>query len=372
MMTARAVHVRRLADGEPEDPVLASLLGAVGGLRGRVGPGDVVLIKPNFVAPFRHATTDLRVIDYFVTAIREAGAQPVLGESSGFEFDTEATFKVLGVDAFAKQRGLSLLDLEKEPFREVVVGGGLPPVPIAAAAFQSKLIINLPILKGHTITRLTGAVKNLFGLVRKESRRYLHSHGLEQGIAAVARAVPHTLHFVDARRQMQRAVFSSARPLGYALAGSDPFALDHFGARLLGVDPQAVGHLEGVGQYEVLGDAIGQLPSPSRQESARQRVHRACYSAAYWIDHVKHRFFGGPSIIYDLHWYLGIHPVLRPLTAEQAAAVAASCPVGAIDAEKRSIRRAECRAVRCLECYRAHPTLVTLGGLNRPRTGRIA
>jgi uncharacterized protein (DUF362 family) len=365
------VHVRRLTDAEDPERALEALLSSLGGLESRVGRGDLVLIKPNFVAPFAHATTDLRFVDFFVTRIRELGGIPVLGESSGFEFDTRSTFKVLGVDEFAKARKLDLVDFEDGAFTEAVVEAGLPPVPIAAIALDAKLVVNLPILKGHTITRVTGSVKNLFGLVARESRRYLHSHSLERTIAAIARRLPDALHVVDARRQLQRAVFAESRPLGYALAGTDPFAVDHLGARLLGVDPAWVDHLASAPAYELRGDSIASLAAPRPQNSVRQRLHRALYSALYWTDHAKHSLLGGESIIYDLHWYLGIHPVMRDMSPEQAVAVARSCPVDAIDAGSRSIRRRECRSVRCLQCYRDHPTLVRLGGLNRPRRGSI-
>lgn len=365
------VHLRRLTEAESPESALEALVSSLGGLEGRVQRGDLVLIKPNFVAPFSHATTDLRFVDYFVSRIRRLGATPVLGESSGFEFDTRATFKVLGVDEFARARGLDLIDFQEGTFTEVTLGQGLPTVPIAAIAFQAKLIVNLPVLKGHTITRVTGAVKNLFGLVARESRRYLHSRSLEPAIAAIVRGLPEALHVVDARRQLQRAVFARARPLGYALAGADPFALDHLGARLLGVDPASVRHLAEAPGYEVRGDEVTAFPPPSRQDSLRQRLHRALYSALYRLDHAKHALLGGGSIIYDLHWYLGVRPVLRRMSPGQAAAVAACCPVGAIDAEIPAIRRRECRSVRCLQCYRQHPTLVKLGGLNRPRGGGI-
>jgi len=365
------VHVRRLTDAQEPEPALDALLSSLGGLESRVGRGDLVLLKPNFVAPFAHATTDLRFVDYFVSRIRDLGAIPVLGESSGFEFDTRATFKVLGVDEFAKSRQLDVVDFQDGAFTETDVGEGLPPVPIASIAFDAKLIVNLPILKGHTITRVTGAVKNLFGLVAREHRRYLHSHSLEPTIAAIARRLSPALHVVDARRQLQRAVFAESRPLGYALAGTDPFAVDHLGARLLGVDPAWVQHLADAPAYELHGDAIATLPPSSRQNSVRQRLHRALYSALYWADHAKHSMLGGGSVIYDLHWYLGIHPVMRDMSPEQAIEVARSCPVDAIDAGTRVIRRRECRSVRCLQCYREHPTLVRLGGLNRPRGGRI-
>jgi len=368
-VTEAIVFCERLADGQPPAPVLDALLTHLGGFGVDLAAGTRVLIKPNFVAPFAHATTDLEVIDFFVTRLREAGAVPVLGESSGFEFDTEAAFAVLGVGDYARRRDLELVDFEHGRYVEVDLGDGLGGVEVAEAALEAQLILNLPIIKGHTVTRVTGAVKNLFGLLSKPSRRRLHGYGLERGIAALAGKFPQSVHFVDARRRLARAVFAEAEPLGYVLAGRDPFALDHLGASLLGFDPASVGHLRSAPAYEIRG-VTPELPARlDGRNSLRERVHRGIYSAFYWLDQRKVSLVGGESILPDLHWYLGVHPVLAQLSRAEAEAVAASCPVGAIDVEGRRIVKQECRRVRCLRCYREHEGLVQLGGLNRPRQG---
>jgi uncharacterized protein (DUF362 family) len=339
----------------------------VGGLQGRIGTGDRVLIKPNFVAPFRHATTDLAFIEHFVAEVRATGAVPVIGESSGYEFDTSAAFQVLGVNDLAARLDVELLDLGQGPFADVDLGPGVGPVSMSRAALDAQLLINLPVLKGHTITRLTGAVKNLFGLLDKSSRRHLHSRGLEAAIAAIARRFPGALHVVDARRKLLRAVFAESEPLGYVLAGTEPFALDHLGAELLGIAPTAIGHLDRVPAYEVEGDQPVRATTLTRRSSFRDRAHRATYSAFYWLDEQKAGLIGGRSVIFDLHWHLGIHPELTAAGRERVDEVAASCPVDAVDLAGRCIVKRRCERVRCLQCYRRHPDLVRLGGLNRPR-----
>jgi hypothetical protein len=273
------------------------------------------------------------------------------------------------VNEFAERRGLELIDVEQHEFAPVDLGSGLGIVEVSAVALEAPLIINLPVIKGHTVTRITGAVKNLFGLLSKPSRRRLHAHGLERGIAALARRLSHALHFVDARRRLKRAVFDEPEPLGYFLAGREPFALDHLGARLLGFDPSSVEHLRDAPSYEIRG-VEPELPSLlDTRSSLRERAHRGVYAALYWLDARKASILGGDSILPDLHWYLGVHPALGSLSRAEAELVAASCPVGAIDVETRRIRKSECQRVRCLSCFREHPDLVKLGGLNRPRKG---
>jgi uncharacterized protein (DUF362 family) len=348
-------------------------LEAVGGLSKRVFPGARVLIKPNFVAPFPRATTDLSFVEFHVAAVRELGGIPVLGESSGFEFDTRATFRVLGVEEFARKHNVPLIDFEEAAYRTVDLGQGVGKVALAEAALHADFIINLPVLKGHSVTRMTGAVKNLFGTVSRDSRRRLHARGLHRGIAAIGRYFQaKTLHVADARRRLTRAVFSEAEPLGYVLSGVEPFALDNLGCKLLGIPSESVAHIAPQLKYEVRGQQPSTPEGATLRDSLSARLRRSLYAAAYALDHAKSVGLGGRSLLPTLHWYLGVHPDLAPdLSRAELELVAESCPVGAIDVENKLIRQEVCQSVRCLACHQAHPELIRLAGLNPPsRPGR--
>lgn len=366
------VHTRRLDEGADPVGAFGALLDALGGLAAHAGPGDTVLIKPNFVAPFELATTDRSLIVRVAEAVRAAGATPVVGETSGYEFDTEMALKILGVRTFLDEHGIPYVNYEQAGYRRVDLGAGLPAMDIAEAALDAKLIVNLPVLKGHSITRVTGAVKNLFGVLGHDSRRRAHCGPLHGVIARLPHVLPPTLHLVDARWLLTRAVFGEVQPLGYLLAGHDPFALDHFGARLLGIDPDTVAYLsEAPRDYAIEGPAPEAFPAP-KPDTLRNRVHRGLYAAFYWTDMVKARTVGGNSIIPWLHWYLGVHPVISPGVSDaDLDTLVDLCPVGAIDRETRGVVRDRCVRVRCLKCLREGPAgTVRLGGLNPPKRPR--
>jgi uncharacterized protein (DUF362 family) len=359
---------KKLVNSNDLSLVLDDLFHKLGGLSAKVSPGDKVLIKPNFVAPFEKATTDLMVIDFFIEKIRQLGATPVIGESSGFEFDTEATFDILEIRKLADDRNVELINFEKGGYSHVDIGNGLGSVEIAHSALESRLIINLPVLKRHNITKVTGAVKNLFGLLSKQSRRDLHCYRLEQGIAALARRFRGAIHFVDARHMLSRAVYGESRPLNLFLAGTDPFVLDHFGSRLLGINPESVVYLKGTGQYSIEGDIHEKLPYATDKDSLKEKFHRLLYSVFYRLDKIKCSLWDGDSIIPWLHWYLGIHPEIGEITTEELRDLASLCKVDAISVEEGRIIRERCIKVRCLKCYNeAEPGKVLLRGLNRSR-----
>lgn len=365
------VYSRKFVSGHDLFPVLEEFLAEVGGLAGRIAPGEKILIKPNFVAPFKGATTDLGIIDFFITKIREAGAIPVIGESSGFEFDTEATFEILGVRKFAEERKVELLNFEEKDYTRVALDG-TGTVEIANAALEARLIINLPILKGHDITRLTGAVKNLFGFLSRASRRHLHHHRLEKGIAALARRFRNTIHMVDARQALGSAVFSESLPLGYCLAGLDPFAIDHFGAKLLGINPDAVAYLKGVQTYTLVGDRPGEFSHLNNRSSLRERFHRIMYSTLYWFDEMKCAVLNGGSILPFMHWHFGMHPEIGDVNREELKQLSLLCPVGAIDGGKGRIIKERCFKVRCLKCYlESQPGKIVVKGRHLPKRGTL-
>ncbi|MCD4831888.1 MAG: DUF362 domain-containing protein [Anaerohalosphaeraceae bacterium] len=364
----KIVFSRKLSDSSSVNDVLDDLLIALGGLEDKAGPGDIVLIKPNFVAPFPKATTDLVFIDFFIDKIRQCGATPVVGETSGYEFDTEGTFKILGVDAFLKQKGVELINFETQQYVKIDIGQGFKPVEVAEIATQAKLIINLPVLKGHSITKVTGATKNLFGFLSKSSRRYLHCHRLENSISALARYFTNVIHIVDARHLLSRAVFGEPAPLGFCLAGKNSFAIDHFGSKLLGISPDSVKYLSDTPGYEIDGALPGDLTDCRKEDSLKQKLHRAMYVTFYFVDYIKCKVFKGESIIPSLHWYLGIHPEIGSVSDEELKILAGRCPVGAIDVEKRKIIREKCIKVRCLQCYcQAEPEKIVLKGFGRPK-----
>lgn len=360
------VYTSRIQQGDDLAAVLEELTVRSGCLP-ELKAGARVLLKPNYVAPFPKATTDFAFLDFFIQVLRKAGVNPVVGEMSGYEFDTESTLRILGVRSFLEERNVPFINFEHSSYSKLDIGPGLPTVEVADIAFKVDYIINLPVLKGHTITKMTGATKNFFGLLSRESRRKLHCRGLNKGIAALARSFPNVLHIVDARFLLTRAVFGEVKPLGYCLMGTDSLALDHLGCHLLGINPESVKHLESASRYLVDGP-VPEERILSDKATVKERFHRLLYSCFYYLDECKCRLFGGTSLIPHLHWVLGVHPDVKNVPADRLDEVAHICPIDAISVKQRKVLKEKCLTVRCLRCYTQDPTgKVILKGFNAPR-----
>jgi uncharacterized protein (DUF362 family)/NAD-dependent dihydropyrimidine dehydrogenase PreA subunit len=365
-------------------------LALLGGLQSLVQPGDRVLLKPNFVAPFADAATSLEVIAAVVEAVRDCGGAPFIAESAGFEFDTETTFALLGAREWAQARGVPLLNLDGGPFARVATELGT--LEIAQAALEADVLINLPKLKGHSLTRVTLGIKNLMGLLNRDSRRWLHARGLERGLAALAQVIKPQLTILDALTVTSRAAYAESAPLGMILGSRDLVALDHYACALLGEDPQQIGHIRGAiqrglgaSEYRVIGGSAAlDGESPSREwhsqpkdesyqfqsgifnsrpyasddhpsaHAPRFALYRLFFRAMYLADLPFSRLTGR-SLIPPVHYWLGIRPHLERELCDRCGRCAEVCPVGAIKVAEKRIMPAKCMRVRCLRCLSACP-----------------
>jgi len=202
-----------------------------------------VLLKPNLITARngKLACTDGRFIVAVARWFTAKGAQVAVGDSPSFG---SARSVLEAIDALPALREMGVPVVEFRQIKEITLPGGYK-VPMAAAAMECDLLVNLPKVKAHSQMRLTLAVKNLFGCISGFHKPWWHMmHGGTNGrfaelLVALPGMLPAGCTLVDGIIAMHRTgpVHGEPYPLGIMAGGTNPVAIDTGLLALLSVDP---------------------------------------------------------------------------------------------------------------------------------------
>jgi len=124
----------------------------------------VILLKPNMLQaspPENGVTTHPEFIRAVIKVLKKCGDfRILLGDSPGANFKNyEKVLKVTGIKQICEDEKVEIISIES--YAPLNIDG----IIISSVFKEVDLIINLPKLKTHSLTGLTLAVKNLFGLI---------------------------------------------------------------------------------------------------------------------------------------------------------------------------------------------------------------
>lgn len=252
-----------VAHGSDPADVLTRGLAAFGGIGAFVRPGNTVVLKPNFSVPRlpeEAATTNNGLVSALVRACLGAGAKEVRVIDYPFTSPVICLEKT-GIKAAVTAAGGQVYALNSgrdRHFRPVQIGGQT----LAAAEFSKDVLdadvfINMPILKHHNMAGLTMGLKNYMGLIW--DRGYFHRTDLHRCIAEVAAFKKPHLTVLDALRGITDYGPMGPGPIreyNQVVLGTDPVAVDAYGATLFGIKPTELAYLRfaaelGVGRMDI-------------------------------------------------------------------------------------------------------------------------
>ena len=170
--------------------------------------------------------------------------------------DTHEVFVELGYADWAVEKGVHLIDLNDAPleWREDSTCEMFPEISLPSIAF-SHYIISVPVLKAHTLSTMTGTLKNMMGFAPPRHysggtrgcwKKAIFHENLEQAIIDLNRYRNPDLTLMDASIGLSQSHLGGPEcdpPIGKLLAGFDPYELDRKAAKLLGLDWHDIGHL---------------------------------------------------------------------------------------------------------------------------------
>jgi uncharacterized protein (DUF362 family)/ferredoxin len=212
--------------------------------------GGHLLLKPNLLrtAPAeKGVTTHPAVFAAVAGTLAEAGFALAYGDSPNGMFSPLAVARSCGVAAEAEALRVPLADFESG--QDVSFPSGVLDrrFTVAGGALAAAGIVNLPRLKTHGLTTMTGALKNTFGVIPGGLKAKYHiTHpdveSFSQMIADLNGAVLSRLVVMDAITVMEGNGPASGRlrSVGLLIITTDPVAADAVGCRVMGIDPLSV------------------------------------------------------------------------------------------------------------------------------------
>ncbi len=213
--------------------------------------GKKVAVKPNLLlarAPENASTTHPNVVRAVCEAVIARGGHPVITESGGGPI-TKASlahlYEVTGMKKAAEESGALLNeDTEAETLR-YPAGKTTKEFLVLRAIRSADVVISVAKLKTHGFMKMTGAAKNLYGVIPGLHKAMMHKDlpgkpEFASMICDLAGAVSPALTITDAVIGMEGEGPSGGTPkkCGLILASDDPFASDLAASAIMGIKPE--------------------------------------------------------------------------------------------------------------------------------------
>ncbi len=233
------------------DPVKAlnAALTAIGGISRFIQTGDKVLIKPNVAwdrTPEQAANTHPALVAEMTRLCLEAGAGEVVVSDVTCN-DPRRTFIRSGIKEAAEAAGATVTLMEDNTYQEVAIDGEFVTVwPVMKPLLNADKLINMPVVKHHSLATCTIGMKNLYGIVG--GRRNKMHQQIEQSIVDLATFAVPTLTVIDATRVLMRngpqgGDLADVETPETVLCATDIVAGDARACQFLGLKAEEVGHI---------------------------------------------------------------------------------------------------------------------------------
>jgi len=246
------VAVIACASYDPDEvrPAVDRGIRLAGGAAACATTGERILFKPNVLwgtDPSRCVVTHPEVLRAAITAFSATGAHLFYGDSPAALQQAKPTMKKCGYDRALEGLPVTLLPFEHSSMVNCPDGIAGKRLQIVSEVLEADGIINIPKLKTHGLTRMTGAIKNCYGCIPPVVKGEYHArfpdvYDFSQLLADITSFIRPRLHIMDAIEAMEGNGPQSGTPkkLGTILVSTDPVALDTVACRLIGLDPAHV------------------------------------------------------------------------------------------------------------------------------------
>ena len=240
-MEETQVYAASCPDYEQAEACIRALVEQMGGMGRFVRPGERIVLKANLLraAPPESAIcTHPAVVEAVARLVKEAGGTPVICDSPGGALHKESVLRSLyektGMAAAAAAAGAELSMDSSTRTVSLPEGKVLRQAEIITPVAEADGVIDLCKMKTHVLMSMTGAVKNLFGVIPGLSK--VGYHATHPDHATFADVLLDLTGYVKPRLSLMDGILAmegdgpgssgTPRQAGLLLASANPLALD--------------------------------------------------------------------------------------------------------------------------------------------------
>ena len=240
-MEETQVYAASCPDYEQAEACIRALVEQMGGMGRFVRPGERIVLKANLLraAPPESAIcTHPAVVEAVARLVKEAGGTPVICDSPGGALHKEAVLRSLyektGMAAAAAAAGAELSMDSSTRTVSLPEGKVLRQAEIITPVAEADGVFDLCKMKTHVLMSMTGAVKNLFGVIPGLSK--VGYHATHPDHATFADVLLDLTGYVKPRLSLMDGILAmegdgpgssgTPRQAGLLLAAANPLALD--------------------------------------------------------------------------------------------------------------------------------------------------
>lgn len=240
-MEETQVYAASCPDYEQAEVCIRALVEQMGGMDRFVRPGERIVLKANLLraAPPESAIcTHPAVVEAVARLVKEAGGTPVICDSPGGALHKESVLRSLyektGMAAAAAAAGAELSMDSSTRTVSLPEGKVLRQAEIITPVAEADGVIDLCKMKTHVLMSMTGAVKNLFGVIPGLSK--VGYHATHPDHATFADVLLDLTGYVKPRLSLMDGILAmegdgpgssgTPRQAGLLLASANPLALD--------------------------------------------------------------------------------------------------------------------------------------------------
>jgi uncharacterized protein (DUF362 family) len=252
------------------DAAVRRAIDLFGGIGRFVSPGEKILLKPNLLhglEPDRCVTTHPAVVAAIARLLMEHGCRVLIADSPGggviySEANLRRAYARAGYMAAAEETGAALNYDTGSSSVSFPEGAVMRQFSIITPAAEADGIVVVSKAKTHMWTRMTGATKNLFGIIPGLEKPVFHSRFQDERtfgemLVDLNECMRPRLQVVDAVMGMEGdgPQAGTPRKIGAILAGSHYAAVDTVLARLIGIEPLEIGCIASAAERDLFNPA---------------------------------------------------------------------------------------------------------------------